>query len=87
MQFIDFENASVGPLEYDVAWVPDDVATGYPDVDLALLGDCRAVVLAIIAAHRRSRDDRHPGGRQSGHAFRDALRHGPPWPTLDQITW
>jgi hypothetical protein len=87
VQFIDFENTCVGPLEYDLAWVPDDVATRYPDVDRALLGDCRAVVLAIIAAHRWSRDDRHPSGRRSGHAFLDALRNGPPWPTLDQITW
>lgn len=87
VQFIDFENTCLGPLEYDLAWVPDDVATRYPGVDRALLGDCRAVVLAIIAAHRWSRDDRHPSGRRSGHAFLDALRHGPPWPTLDQITW
>jgi aminoglycoside phosphotransferase (APT) family kinase protein len=87
VQFIDFENTCVGPLEYDLAWVPDDVATRYPDVDQALLADCRAVVLAIIAAHRWSPDDRHPSGRRSGHAFLDALRHGPPWPTLDQITW
>jgi phosphotransferase family enzyme len=87
VQFIDFENTCLGPLEYDLAWVPDDVAARYPDVDRALLGDCRAVVLAIIAAHRWSRDDRHPSGRRSGHAFLDALRHGPPWPTLDQITW
>lgn len=87
VQFIDFENTCLGPLEYDLAWAPDNVAVRYPDVDRALLGDCRAVVLAIIAAHRWSRDDRHPSGRRSGHAFLDALRHGPPWPTLDQITW
>jgi hypothetical protein len=87
VRFIDFENASVGPLEYDLAWVPDDVAGRYPGVDQALLRDCRAVVLAVIAAHRWRRDDRHPSGRRSGHAFLDALRHGPPWPTLDQITW
>jgi aminoglycoside phosphotransferase (APT) family kinase protein len=87
VRFIDFENTCLGPLEYDLAWVPQDVATRYPDVDHALLEDCRAVVLAIIAAHRWSRDDRHPSGRPSGHAFLDALRHGPPWPTLDQITW
>lgn len=87
LQFIDFENTCLGPLEYDLAWVPEDVATRYPDVDHALLDDCRAVVLAIIAAHRWSQDDRHPSGRPSGHAFLDALRHGPPWPTLDQIAW
>lgn len=87
VRFIDFENTCVGPLEYDLAWVPDDVATHYRNSDEALLAQCRAVVLAIIAAHRWSRDDRHPSGRRSGHAFLDALRNGPPWPTLDQITW
>lgn len=77
----------VSDLEYDLASVADDVATCSPVVDRVLLDECRAVVLAIIAAHRWSRDDRHPSGRGSGHAFLDALRHGPPWPTLDQITW
>lgn len=87
VRFIDFENTCIGPLEYDLAWVPDDVATRYPNVDQGLLANCRAVVLAIIAAHRWSRDDRHPSGRRSGHAFLGALRNGPPWPTLDHITW
>jgi hypothetical protein len=45
------------------------------------------VVLAIIAARRWSRDDEHPSGRQSGLAFLDALRVGPPWPALDDVTW
>jgi len=86
VRFIDFENTCLGPTEYDLAWAPDQVAQRYPGIDVALLGDCRALVLAIIAAHRWRRDDHHPSGRRSGHAFLDALRHGPPWPTLDQIT-
>ena len=53
----------------------------------ALLDECRGVVLAIIAAHRWRRDDQHPSGRRSGVAFLDALRDGPPWPALDDVTW
>ena len=37
----------------------------------------------MIAAHRWSRDDQHPSGRQSGVAFLNALREGPPWPPHD----
>ena len=28
--FIDFENTARGPVEYDLAWVPDDVSKHYP---------------------------------------------------------
>ncbi|MEI6403978.1 MAG: hypothetical protein WCP59_17525 [Actinomycetota bacterium] len=56
-----------------------------PGLDPVLLADRRALVLAIIAAHRWTRDDHHPSGRRSGHAFLAALRLEPPWPTLDLI--
>ena len=85
--FIDFENTARGPVEYDLAWVPKEVSERYPDADQELVGECRGVVLAIIAAHRWRRDDQHPSGRQSGVAFLNALRDGPPWPALDDVTW
>jgi aminoglycoside phosphotransferase (APT) family kinase protein len=85
--FIDFENAARGPVEYDLAWVPRDVSDRYSDADSALVDECRGVVLAIIAMHRWRRGDQHPSGRQSGVAFLDALRAGPPWAGLDEITW
>lgn len=85
--FMDFEDTARGPVEYDLAWVPDDVSERYPDADRDLVGECRGVVLAIIAAHRWSRDDRHPSGRRSGVAFLDVVRDGPPWPALDEVTW
>ena len=83
--FMDFENAAHGPVEYDLAWVPNEVSERYPDADQELVGECRGVVLAIIAAHRWSRDDQHPSGRQSGVAFLNALREGPPWPPLNTV--
>ena len=85
--FIDFENSARGPVEYDLAWVPNEVSERYPDADQDLVGECRGVVLAIVAAHRWSRDDQHPSGRQSGVAFLDVLRDGPPWPALDDVAW
>jgi hypothetical protein len=85
--FIDFENTARGPLEYDVAWVPDDVSAAYADVDTQLLGACRGVVLVIIATHRWRVDDHHPSGRESGVAFLRAVADGPPWPALDEVTW
>ncbi len=77
--FIDFEDIVRGPVEFDLAWVPREVSRHYPGVDQELLNDCRGLVLAIIAAHRWSRGDQHPSGKQSGVAFLDALRAGRPW--------
>ena len=86
-RFIDFENLTVGPLEYDLAWVPDAVSKLYPDTDLDLVNSCRGLVLAIIATHRWTRGDQHPSGRESGVAFLQALRQGPPWPAIDEVRW
>jgi hypothetical protein len=41
--FVDFENVVRGPLEYDLAWVPEDVAESYPGVDRELLDECRGL--------------------------------------------
>ncbi|TDD59383.1 aminoglycoside phosphotransferase family protein [Kribbella antibiotica] len=85
--FIDFENTARGPVEYDLAWVPNEVSRHYPDADQDLVNECRGVVLAIIAAHRWSLNDQHPSGRESGVAFLRVLREGPPWPALDEVVW
>lgn len=85
--FIDFENCARGPVEFDLAWVPDKVSQLYLDADQELVGECRTLVLALIAAHRWHRDDEHPSGRESGVAFLNVLRAGPPWPALDAIHW
>lgn len=83
--FMDFENAARGPVEFDLAWVPREVSEHYPDADQDLVDECRGVVLAIIAMHRWRRGDQHPSGRQSGVAFLNALREGPPWRPLDTV--
>jgi hypothetical protein len=85
--FIDFEDAVRGPVEFDLAWVPKEVSRRYPGVDQELLNDFRGLVLAIIATHRWSRGDQHPGGGQAGVAFLDALRAGRPWPHLGAVQY
>jgi len=85
--FMDFENTCHGPVGYDLAWVPKEVSERYPDADQDLVGECWGLVVAIVAMHRWSRGDEHPSGRQSGVAFLNVLRAGPPWPALDSVRW
>jgi Ser/Thr protein kinase RdoA (MazF antagonist) len=84
--FIDFENSARGPVEFDLAWVPEEVSERYPDADQELVGECRGLMLAIVAACRWRRDDQHPSGRLSGAEFLSALREGPPWPAVDEVS-
>jgi Ser/Thr protein kinase RdoA (MazF antagonist) len=83
--FIDLETCCRGPVEFDVAHVPDEVVAHYPDADHELLRDCQALVLAMVAAWRWDRDDHYPDGRRAGQELLSALRKGPPWPTLDVV--
>lgn len=82
--FIDFENASRGPIEYDLAWVPEEVSERYPDADQELVGECRGLMLAIIATWRWRQDDQHPS-RQQRAEWLSAFRQGPPWPAVDAV--
>jgi len=80
--FIDFETCCRGPIEFDVAHVPDGVSALYPDVDPDLLQECRRLVLAMVAAWRWDARDQLPNGRQAGQDILTLLGKGPPWPTL-----
>lgn len=72
--FIDFETCCRGPVEFDLAHAPDDVADHYPGLDRRLLQDCRTLVLAIITAWRWDRDDQFPDGRRRGVEWLSELR-------------
>jgi|SRR5579862_8735645 len=49
--FIDFETSCVGPLEWDLAHVSDEVVNAYPEsVDRSILAVCRALVSVKTAA-------------------------------------
>ncbi len=81
--FIDLETCCRGPVEFDLAHVPEEVSNLYLGIDRALLNDCRQLVLAMVAAWRWDRDDQFPNGKRAREEFLGALRDGPPWPTLD----
>jgi hypothetical protein len=82
--FIDFENAVRGPVEYDLAWVPEEVSEHYPGADQDLVGECRGLMLAIVAVWRWHRDDQHPSRPQRAE-WLSAFRQGPPWPAVDAV--
>ena len=83
--FIDFETCCRGPVEFDLAHVPEAVCEYYPDVDQELLRDCRGLVLAMVAVWRWDPGDQFPDGQREGRDLVRALRQGRPWPTLDAL--
>lgn len=84
-RFIDFETGCRGPVEFDLAHAPEAVAGLYPDHDAALLGDCRALVLAMVAAWRWDVSDDFPGRDLWRTRLLRTLRAGPPWPSLHAL--
>jgi Ser/Thr protein kinase RdoA (MazF antagonist) len=83
--FIDFETCCRGPIEFDVAHLPEEVSANYPDVDEVLLKECRRLVLAMVAAWRWDVRDEYPDGHQYGRSILTLLREGPPWPALGAL--
>jgi hypothetical protein len=83
--FIDLETCCRGPVEFDLAHVPEEVSEHYPAADQELLRQCRVLVLAMVAAWRWDRDDQLPNGQRAAREFLSALREGPPWPAPDVV--
>jgi hypothetical protein len=81
--FIDLETCCRGPVEFDLAHVPEEVIEHYPDADQELLGECRGLVLAMVAAWRWDAGDQFPNRQRVAQELIGTLRKGPPWPTLD----
>ena len=84
-RFIDLETCCRGPVEFDIAHVPEAVSDCYPDADQALLGECRMLVLAMVAAWRWDATDEFPDGLGAGRALVNALRGGPPYPSITAV--
>ena len=61
--FIDLATCCRGPIEYDLAFVPDEVRDHYPGADPALVHQCHALMWAMFAAQRWSGDDQFPDRR------------------------
>ena len=64
--FIDLETCCRGPVEFDLAHVPEEVSEHYPGVDRDLLRECRILVLAMITTWRWDKGDQFPNGRRLG---------------------
>jgi Ser/Thr protein kinase RdoA (MazF antagonist) len=73
-RFIDLETFCRGPVEFDLAHAPEEVAAHYPGVDAALLEDCRTLSLAVATTWRWDREDTYPGGRELGEAWLAQVR-------------
>jgi len=72
--FIDFETCCRGPIEFDLAHAPDEVAQHYPGVDQELLRECRILMLAMIIAWRWDPNDQLPDGAQLAAEWLSQLR-------------
>ncbi len=72
--FIDLETCCRGPVEFDVAHAPEAVCGHYPGIDQELVGRCRALMMAMVAAWRWDRRDQFPDGRQMGLELLRRLR-------------
>jgi len=70
----DLETCCRGPVEFDIAHVPDEVSEHYPDADQALLSECRILMLAMVAAWRWDRDDQFPNGRRAAVELLSEMR-------------
>ncbi|MFD7732260.1 aminoglycoside phosphotransferase family protein [Kitasatospora phosalacinea] len=58
--FVDLPTCCRGPVEFDLAHAPEEVARHYPGADLELVDRCRAVDWAMFAAWRWRDEDRMP---------------------------
>ena len=83
--FIDLETCCHGPVEFDLAHVPEEVSEHYRDADQELVRECRGLVLAMVAAWRWDPGDQFPNGHEQARELLSALREGPPWPALDAV--
>jgi len=83
--FIDLETCCRGPVEFDLAHVPEEVSERYAGADDELLSECRVLVLAMVAAWRWDPGDQFPNGQLAARELLSALREGPPWPALDVV--
>ena len=74
LRFADLETCCRGPVEFDLAHVPEAVSAHYPDADQELLRACRILKLAMVAAWRWDRDDQYPNGRRVAAVLLSAMR-------------
>ena len=72
--FIDLETCCRGPVEFDLAHVPEEVSEHYAGVDRRLLRDCRILVLAMVTTWRWDSHDQLPNGRRLANQWLGQIR-------------
>ena len=72
--FADLETCCRGPVEFDLAHVPEEVSTHYRGADQDLLRECRILMLAMVATWRWDRADQFPDGRRMGSELLSRIR-------------
>jgi hypothetical protein len=85
-RLIDLETCCRGPVEFDLAHVPEPVSELYSGADQQRISQCRCLVLAMVAAWRFEPGDQLPNGQRGARELLRALHDGPPWPALDVVT-
>jgi Ser/Thr protein kinase RdoA (MazF antagonist) len=60
--FVDLGTCCRGPVEFDVAHAPEEVAEHYPGVNQDLIHQCRILTWALFTTWRWRRDDQLPNG-------------------------
>jgi Ser/Thr protein kinase RdoA (MazF antagonist) len=60
--FVDLGTCCRGPVEFDVAHAPEEVAEHYPGVDHDLVRQCRILMWALVTTWRWRHDDQLPDG-------------------------
>lgn len=60
--FVDLETCCRGPVEFDLAFAPEEAAEHYPGADPGLINQCRILMWALFATWRWDRDDQLPNG-------------------------
>ncbi|TDD58713.1 aminoglycoside phosphotransferase family protein [Kribbella antibiotica] len=72
--FIDWETVCRGPVEFDIAHAPEEIAAHYPGIDPELVRQCRLLMLAIVIAWRWELGDQLPNGNAQRAEFTAKLR-------------
>ena len=60
--FVDLGTCCRGPVEFDIAHAPEEVAAHYPGADRDLIRQCRALEWALFSTWRWRHDDQLPDG-------------------------
>jgi aminoglycoside phosphotransferase (APT) family kinase protein len=78
--FIDLGTCQRGPVEYDLAYVPKEVAEHYPGAERDLVHQFRILMWAGVTSMRWARDDEYPNRdywrREGLNQLRAALGRG-----------